>query len=167
MRICKRWAINDYACYRDHVVQVAKTLLISRRLSAYATIAICTFFAIPLLASGTWIMANNPIIKKPTPGTIGSGYGWWGWGYFVDMKSIIKRGNIVFFNEAWVALGQDKRPCRDSLCQWDHSRNIPARSHPRIANCTTKQIGNGMGERNFKDVSGGRLELLQFVCRNS
>lgn len=118
---------------------------------------------LPALASDTWIMTNNPEITQPTSGTIGSEYGWWGIGFFVNTNSITRQGNMAYFNEAIILLGKDKLPCANSTCGWNHSSNIPVRSHPRIANCSTGQIANGIGDRVFKSPNKG-ASVVKFVC---
>lgn len=74
----------------------------------YGLIASTLLSISPSYAEGTWILAAHGDLRKPSPGTIGEQYGIWGMGWYVDIKSIAKRGNRAYFNSSAVILGEGK-----------------------------------------------------------
>jgi hypothetical protein len=118
---------------------------------------------LPAKSDGTWIQVFNTPLKKPTPGTIADEYGWWGTGWYVDVKSIVKRGNKAYFNSSLVLLGQTGRPCLSSVCGWDKTKAAPERKVSDIANCSTLQLIKADGSPKGKqgDIS---YALAKFAC---
>jgi hypothetical protein len=99
----------------------------------------------PSNAEGTWILAAHGDYGKPSPGTIGEQFGIWGMGWYIDVRSIAKRGNRAYFNSGTVILGEGKKPCSRTSCGWDFSKGAPSKITSNIANCSTKQLIDAQG----------------------
>ena len=121
--------------------------------------------ALPAHAAGTWVLAAHGDQRKPTPGTFGEQYGLWGMGWYVDIKSIVKRGNRAYFNQSVVFLGEGKRPCESKSCGWDFTRGEPTRINSSIADCKTKQLIDATNQPLGKQGEITR-QIANFACSN-
>jgi hypothetical protein len=131
----------------------------------YGLIASTLLSISPSNAEGTWILAAHGDLRKPSPGTIGEQYGIWGMGWYVDVKSIAKRGNRAYFNSSTVILGEGKKPCSRTSCGWDFSKGAPTKITSNIANCSTKQLIDAQGLPAGKQ---GEItnRIASFACAN-
>ena len=57
-----------------------------------------------------WYLVSNTRPEVPTPGTMGEQYGIYSTGFFVDLKSIVKRGSLVYWSENWKQLDRNLSP---------------------------------------------------------
>ncbi|WP_186988324.1 hypothetical protein [Synechococcus sp. MIT S9220] len=117
---------------------------------------------IPSVQAGeTWVMASWEMHGKPKPGTIAEEYNWWGLGYYIDLQSVVKKGDLVFYYDGWVPLDSDKRPTTG--IGWNNKESKPKDKFLRIANCKTLEF-KAYESANFKQADPAYRPLIKFAC---
>ena len=118
---------------------------------------------IPLLAAlalptavnaETWVQAASLMHDDAKPGTVGyllcKEINNCGMGLFVDVKSIVKRGNFVYFNF-------DTKP----LDKYAVPKDREFEAVGWTADCKNKLLGPNL---KMRPASGREIKLLKFVC---
>ena len=106
-------------------------------------------------AEGTWILVHQKF-SKMEPGSIGEYLNMGGFAWWVDAKSIVKRGDTAYFNVSTMVL--------------DKNGNLPReRSYKGIgwsANCATRKVRGPKGEWHSWGTSNDGLyySVGKFVC---
>ena len=88
-----------------------------------------SFLSSPVAAQGTWILVHQKTFK-PKPGTMGEYLNMGGFSWWVDAQSIVRRGDLVYFNVSTITL--------------DKFGNLPLeKDHDGVgwsANCSTREM---------------------------
>ena len=112
-------------------------------------------------AGETWVMGAWQMSGPPKPGTIAEDYDWHGLGFYIDLQSVVRRGDLVFYYDAWIPLDGNRRPIQ--VLGWDKSQNKPERKNLRIANCKTLQSKSNE-TANFKRVDPAYRPVIHLAC---
>ena len=114
--------------------------------------------ATPAIAQ-TWVMAAWEQGTPPKPGTIAAEYNWHGMAYYIDLRSVVAKGNFVYYYDAWIPIDHNKRP----VLSWDRTLNQPKTKHLRIANCKTLEYKPNETS-NWKAADPAYRPLIKLAC---
>ena len=106
-------------------------------------------------ADETWIEVHRDV-KPPKPGTKAEFLDWWGTLAWVDARSIVRRGDYVFYN--WTV----KLITKDEIYAIPEKGTLVAGVK---ANCRTKTIYFPAGPKPFKPDSP-QSDAARFACGN-
>lgn len=117
-----------------------------------------------------WVLVAETPRTKPTPGTVAWSDGIWGTGYYVDLRSIVRRGNRSYFNHSFAFLGPGGDPCHKKVCLWNFGKGAPENVVTGIANCNTFKLIKNDGSKYGTFGIGVDIPyystIARFVCSN-
>ena len=120
--------------------------------------------ALPAVHAGeTWVMAAWQQSGPPKPGTIAAEYGWHGLGFYIDLQSVVRRGDLVFYYDGWVPLDGNRKPIQ--VLGWDKSQNKPETKNLRIANCRTLEF-KANETADYKQADVAYRPVIHLACGN-
>ena len=104
-----------------------------------------------------WYMVSNTRLEVPTPGTMGEQYGIYSTGFFVDLKSIVKRGSLVYWSENWKQLDRNLWPIKGL----DSKDGVI-----RAGDCSKGLVKASPSQPWEKETSPELRKVLDFVCKH-
>ena len=114
-----------------------------------------------VFAGETWVMASWESKGPPKPETLAEEYGWYGNGYYIDLQSVVRKGDLVFYNDGFSGLDRNKRPIQ---VFWDEQGRRPIRTRLRIANCKTSDWKE-RETSDFKQPDVAYRPVIQLACK--
>jgi hypothetical protein len=133
-------------------------------LTAIATTAL--LIAAPSVNAGeTWVKVTDTYKRSVKPGTIAEEFGWHGMAFYIDLQSIVTKGDITYYNDSWIPLNRINQPHQELAERyWDFQRNQPRSRNARQVNCATLKVLDPK-TNTFTSVSGSNLELAKMACK--
>lgn len=116
-------------------------------------------------AGETWVKVTDTYRKTVTPGTLAEEFGWHGMAFYLDLQSIVTKGEITYYNDSWIPVDAynmpDKRLLEDN---WDFRKNQPLSKNARQVKCATLETFKP-ASNSFISAKGELLEIAKMVCR--
>lgn len=112
-------------------------------------------------AGETWVMASWEMGGPPKPGTIAAEYNWHGMGYYIDLQSVVRRGDLVFYYDGWVPLDGNREPIQ--RLGWDKAQKKPGNKFLRTANCKTLEF-KAKETADFKLADAPYRGVIHLAC---
>ena len=133
-------------------------------LTAIATTAL--LIAAPGAKAGeTWVKVTDTYEEKVQPGTLAEELGWHGMAFYVDLQSIVTKGEITYYNDSWITLNAINRPHKTLADEsWDFRKNQPLSRNARQVKCATLETFKP-SKNAFVPAKGVSLEIAKMVCR--
>jgi len=115
---------------------------------------------------GTWVLATRFGVDgiPLKPGTYGEKFDLGGFGSYVDIKSIVRKGKLVYFNQGFVFLNHSDSPSRSSKT-WNFSSGAPIEIKPGVVDCSTPKVLEDSADRPLKAANDMYYKMLAtFAC---
>lgn len=128
--------------------------------------AAALFITAPSVNAGeTWVKVTDTYKKTVQPGTLAEDVGWHGMAFYIDLQSVVTKGDITYFNDSWIPVNRINQP-HSSLAEdsWDFQKNQPRSRHGRQVKCATFKTLDPK-TNTFTPTNGPMLELVKMACK--